>query len=208
MKLSLRSFFLAFLISALFASVPGRASENDYVQTVVTQLKDALRPIPNAHVTTIGNVVLIAGEISEPAQMDEIARLTQALKGLHSPEGDILVRNTTTISDSAKRDLANSIAKEIGVGTLHARFIHDTLFIYGMAENDFQADRAVEIARAFFRHDENGWNHVALNEPTEAQAASPKPVVADNSPIWWHITIVDLMRIHRKNTVKSEVAEE
>ena len=184
------------LAAALFLySGQAIAAQNDDVLNVVGQINTALGNISGLHTTAIGNTVVLEGEIAEPSQMERIARIAASLDDLTAPSGKIAVRNMTVIAQKAKDELAAQITKELGAPGLSARFINDTLFVEGDAENDFVADRSVTIASSFFRTTDNGWNKMSelARVPAKSEAAAHSD--SFTSPIWGKVTIVDIMRV-------------
>ena len=208
----MKTFQLISLIAIMaFATVNSFATQKEEVQSVVAQLKEALQKVSGVQTVTVGNVIVIEGEITEVSEMARIARLAEAMKDLAGPNGKIIVRNMTTISQKARLALAERITQQINTPEVKAQFINDTLFLEGMADSEYHADRIVEIAKAFFRTSDNGWTTVAVRqteqrEPTKTENAvsvkiNTQEAGGDASPIWGRVTIVDVMKVKAKPTI-------
>jgi hypothetical protein len=117
--------------------------------------------------------------------------------------GTIEVRNAATISEAAKDELAKQITRQIGARGLRAQFVQDTLFLYGDADSGAQAARAIAIAHAFFRRDDNGWNHATLEED---RSLARRPTA--ETPVWGQFQLVDLTRVRPRDAARNGIVEE
>jgi hypothetical protein len=178
-------FWLVLAATALVYPVLSNASERDDLQTVSAQLKSAVENIPGIKVETIGNVLVVQGEVDQFASYDGLRRLTEALKDLATPSAKVQVRTTVRLSARGQLAVAKEISEQVANPAINIHFVNDSLFLDGQAENDYQADRAVEIAKCFFQNSgTKGDNREIAKTPEEA-----------TNP---HVKIIDLLRVKPK----------
>jgi hypothetical protein len=116
--------------------------------------------------------------------------------------GRYAVSSLVRLSERGRKSLAEQVEREIGSPEIVVRFFHEHLYLEGVAESDFEADRAVELARSTLSRGMSAWGAASPRKPGSiggsdspgAPQAGVKPESAASSPIP-HYLIVDLMRI-------------
>lgn len=116
---------------------------------VANQLQGLLGDIEGLKITSVGGTILLDGDILLPKDMIRIMRVVDAMKDRDPKKKAIPIRNLASISKMTMNILAERIEREIGSPEITARVINNNLFLEGTAESEFEADRAVEIARTY-----------------------------------------------------------
>jgi len=116
---------------------------------VIAQLEDLLGDIEGLKVRTLAGTIILDGEILLPRDMIRIMRVLDAVKDRDPKKKEVPIRNLCTISKLTMNILAERIEREIGSPEITARVVNNTVFLEGTAEGEFEADRAVEIARTY-----------------------------------------------------------
>jgi pilus assembly protein CpaC len=125
-----------------------RVTREDLGQ-VESELEQLLGDIEGLRIRSVGGTIILDGEILLPKDTVRIIRVLDALKDRDPKKKEVPIRNLTTISKITMNILAERIEREIGSPEITARVVNNTLFLEGTAENEFEADRAVEIARTY-----------------------------------------------------------
>ncbi len=125
-----------------------RVTREDLGQ-LMAQLDDLLGDVEGLKIRSLGGTVILDGEILLPKDMIRIMRVIDAVKDRDPKKKEIPIRNLATISKLTMNILAERIEREINSPEIQARVINNNLFIEGTAESDFEADRAVEIAKTY-----------------------------------------------------------
>ncbi len=86
---------------------------------------------------------MIDGEVSSYDQMERIVAVADGL----APT--VKIHNLTLLSETGRRDLINRMETDIGSPKIHVALRGNYLYLEGIAPNDFEADRAAEIAKTF-----------------------------------------------------------
>jgi hypothetical protein len=169
----------------VFGWAVAHGAQKDDVQGVANQLSESIDTQPKPRLLTVGNVIVIVGEFEKYTDLDKINGIAESLRELTVPSGTVIVRNQTRLSDKGKSDLAEKIVARIGAREITASFVNDSLLLEGSAENDFQADRAVEIAKTFFRG--------APGRKPAGENAEPSPYNAHSGKGTFEI--IDMLRV-------------
>jgi len=125
-----------------------RVTREDLGQ-VMAQLDDLLGDIEGLRIRTLGGTLILDGEILLPKDMIRIIRVLDAIKDRDPKKKEVPIRNLASISKMTMNILAERIEREIGSPEITARVINNNLFLEGTAEGDFEADRAIEIAKTY-----------------------------------------------------------
>lgn len=163
-----------------------RVTREDLGQ-VISQLEDLLGDIEGLKIRALQGTVILDGEILLPRDMIRIFRVLDAIRGERdAKKKEVGIRNLTTISKLTLNILAERIEREIGSPEITARVVNNNIFLEGTAESDFEADRAVEIAKTYLPE--------VFVEKTKGEGGEVKPKqaggVGGGLP-----TIVDLLRV-------------
>jgi pilus assembly protein CpaC len=116
---------------------------------VISQLQDLLGDIEGLKIRAVGGTIVLDGEILLPKDMVRIIRVLDAIKDRDPNKKEVPIKNLATISKVTMNILAERIEREIGSPEITARVINNVLFLEGTAEREFEADRAVQIARSY-----------------------------------------------------------
>lgn len=153
---------------------------------VISQLEDLLGDIEGLKIKSLGGTIMLDGEILLPRDMIRIFRVLDALKDRDPKKKEVPIRNLTTISKLTMNILAERIEREIGSPEITARVVNNNIFLEGTAESDFEADRAVEIAKTYLPE--------VFVDRTKGEGGEIKPKAAGG--IGGGLpTIVDLLRV-------------
>jgi Flp pilus assembly secretin CpaC len=144
-------------------------------------------------VSVIGPLVVIDGEVETPAELVRVDRIAQ---GLRESNPAVAVKSLVKVSPRAMSRMAEIIERNIGSTDITARFVANRLMIEGVADNDFEADRAVEVAKAFLA-DFPVVTRSAGTPKAGRDAASVATDAADRG-VW----IIDLLRIRPRAAPK------
>jgi pilus assembly protein CpaC len=116
---------------------------------VTKQLKTLLGDIEGLKISSVGGTIILDGDILLPKDMIRIMRVVDALKDRDTKKKALPIRNLASISKMTMNILAERIEREIGSPEITVRVINNNLFLEGTAESEFEADRAVEIAKTY-----------------------------------------------------------
>lgn len=125
-----------------------RVTREDMGQ-VMSQLEELLGDVEGLRIRSLGGTIIMDGEILLPKDMIRIIRVLDAVKDRDPKKKEVPIRNLTSISKMTMNILAERIEREIGSPEITVRVINNNLFLEGTAESDFEADRAVEIAKTY-----------------------------------------------------------
>jgi pilus assembly protein CpaC len=116
---------------------------------IISQLDQLLGDIEGIKIKAIGDSVVIDGEILLPKDMIRIIRVVDAMKDRDPKKKEVPIRNLATISKMTMNIIAERIEREINSPEISARVLNNNILLEGTAESDFEADRAVEIAKTY-----------------------------------------------------------
>jgi pilus assembly protein CpaC len=153
---------------------------------VVSQLEELLGDVEGLKIKPIGGTIILDGDIILPKDMLRINRVLDALKERDPKKKETPIRNLATISKVTMNIIAERIEREIGSPEVTARVINNNLFLEGTAESDFEADRAVEIAKTYLPE--------VIVQKTKGDGVELKPK-ASGGEGGGLPTIIDLLRI-------------
>lgn len=162
-----------------------RVTREDLGQ-VIGQLEDLLGDIEGLKIRAVGGNIMLDGEIVLPKDMLRINRVVDAMKDRDPKKKEVPIRNLATISKMTMNIIAERIEREIGSPEITARVINNNLFIEGTAESDFEADRAVEIAKTYLPE--------VIVQKTKGDSIELKPK-ASGGEGGGLPTIIDLLRV-------------
>lgn len=156
------------------------------VGEVINQLQTLLGDIEGLKINPVGGTIILDGEVLLPKDMIRIMRVLDAIKDRDPKKKEIPIRNLATISKVTMNIIAERIEREIGSPEVTARVINNNLFLEGTAENDYEADRAIEITKTYLPE--------VFVERTKGEGGEVKPKtqggVGGGLP-----TIIDLLRV-------------
>lgn len=107
------------------------------------ELSKYVSSYPQVRLTQIGPVYVLDGTVDEKRDHLELNAVAEGLK-----EKGVGVRYLVTLSPKGKEAMAASIEKRINSPEIVVYFVGEDVFLEGTADTDFEADRAVEIAKA------------------------------------------------------------
>lgn len=186
------------LILLLSFSLTFAFSHNTYAneqEQVIREVKTLLQGIPGVEIRPVADMLFIEGTVDDPRSVAKIAEITESLSGI--------MKSLVKLSDKGKEKVAEDLAKEIGTPGISVRFLNNALFLGGIAANDFEADRAVEIARTYLTQF-IAWTVTPTQSGDRKNTRSPAATgknatqiegVTMNAAFGTGATIVDMMRI-------------
>lgn len=126
----------------------GRAFEEFTVNVVDARLKEALRDVSDrfsrmkgVEVEIRNGRVELAGEVSEPDDYRDI-------KTFATSENKI--KNNVRLTDDVIGKIADAIKNELGQSAITVRSVKDKISLEGIALNQKEAERALEIAKLYY----------------------------------------------------------
>jgi|GEM_PF-515878 len=119
------------------------------VSEIMGQLTELLGDIEGLKVKQVGGTIILDGDILLPKDMLRIIRTVDALKERDPKKKETPIKNLVTISKMTMNILAERIEREIGSPEITAKVINNNLILEGVAENNFEADRALNIAKTY-----------------------------------------------------------
>lgn len=125
-----------------------RVTREDVGQ-IISQLDELLGDIEGIQIKEVGGTIVIDGDILLPKDMLRIMRVTDAMKDRDPKKKEVPIRNIAGISKVTMNIIAERIEREINSPEISARVLNNNILLEGTAENDFEADRAVEIAKTY-----------------------------------------------------------
>lgn len=125
-----------------------RVTREDMAQ-VIGQLDDLLGDIEGLKIRAVGGNIILDGDLVLPKDMLRINRVIDSMKDRDPKKKEIPIRNLATISKMTMNIIAERIEREIGSPEITVRVINNNLFMEGTAESDFEADRAIYIAKTY-----------------------------------------------------------
>ncbi len=153
---------------------------------VMNQLNSLLGDVEGLRMTPVGGTIMLDGDILLPKDMIRIMRVVDAMKDRDPKKKEVPIRNLANISKVTMNIIAERIEREIGSPEITARVINNNLFLEGTAESDYEADRAIEIARTYLPE--------VFVERTKGEGGEVKPKaqggVGGGLP-----SIIDLLRV-------------
>ncbi len=126
-----------------FAALSASASDRD---SVVSQLAGYLTEIrlDKVRVKTLGSLVVLDGEVEVPQQLVTLENL---VGGLQKAEPSIVFQSLVQVCPAAWLRLAERMEREIGSPEITVRVLNKSFLLEGVAQSDFEADRAVQILK-------------------------------------------------------------
>lgn len=125
-----------------------RVTREDVGQ-LTSQLEDLLGDIEGLKIKPVGGTIVLDGDIILPKDMLRINRVVDALKDRDPKKKEIPIRNLATISKVTMNVISERIEREIASPEITVKVINNNLFVEGTAESNFEADRAIEIAKTY-----------------------------------------------------------
>lgn len=141
---------------------------------------------PEVAVHSVGKALFLQGAVDSYRDIGALQSLAQ---GIESASQGYTVTLLVRVSEKGKKQIVDQIDRQLMSPELGARFVGDRLVLEGVAENDFEADRAVEYAKTFLTP---GYLVSAHRQPSlENGSHSPASALGANSPT----LILDLIRV-------------
>jgi pilus assembly protein CpaC len=162
-----------------------RVTREDVGQ-VMSQLDELLGDIEGLKIKTVGGTIILDGDIILPKDFLRINRVLDAIKERDPKKKEIPIRNLATISKVTMNIIAERIEREIGSPEIQARVINNNLFLEGTAEGEFEADRALELAKTYLPE--------VVVQKTKGDGIEVKPKQSGGEGGGMP-TIIDLMRV-------------
>jgi pilus assembly protein CpaC len=116
---------------------------------IMSQLEELLGDVEGINIRAVGTTILIDGDILLPKDMIRIMRVIDAIKERDPKKKEVPIRNIATISKTTMNIIGERIEKEIGSPEITVKALNNNIIMEGVAENDYEADRALEIARMY-----------------------------------------------------------
>lgn len=116
------------------------------VRNKAQQLSQLVAVIPGVQVQAVGKALFLSGEVDS---LKDWAKCRAAVNVFlaESPQG-IPVGNLTRLSEAAKKSAVAQIRRDVRNRRVRVRVVGDRFLLEGTVLNDFDADKAVEVAKA------------------------------------------------------------
>ena len=144
---------------------------------------DAMEKVPGVRVEAMGDTVLLTGEAQT---MDDYNKARAAARSMNAGCTRAQAMNLVTLSESGKESFLSKLRSEIRNRRVRARFIGNRLVLEGIVRNDFEADKAVELAKAAL-----GAGDTSVSRETAADAPGA-------GAAWDGYQILDMIRIRAR----------
>jgi BON domain len=137
------SFVTLFLVLYTYFSLRPHAE----ARRIASELREVVQVAPHVQVMAVGNTVFVMGEVDSQETASFLRNVVDAVN--HGGKSSILISNMTRLSEAAKKAMAENIERAIDSPQITVSFVKDRIFLEGIADNDFEADRAVEFAKSY-----------------------------------------------------------
>ncbi len=138
-----------------------QAWKHQQLNKVVAGLTALAAPINGVQVQTVGKAIYLMGEV---ASAEDWAKTRAIAETIQTSGTGISVGNLTKLSDAAKQAVVAQIKKEVRNRRVRVRSVGERFVLEGNVRSDFEADRAVEIAKAAL--------HLDAKAPTRSTAGA------------------------------------
>jgi len=158
-----------------------RVTREDVGQ-VISQLEELIGDIEGVKIKPVGGTIVIDGDILLPKDMLRIIRVVDAMKDRDPKKKEVPIRNIANISKITMNIIAERIEREINSPEINARVLNNNILLEGTAENDFEADRAVEIAKTYLPEalvEKNAGDGVTIKPKQAGGAGGGVPTIID-----------------------------
>ncbi len=162
-----------------------RVTREDMGQ-IISQLEDLLGDIEGIRIKPVGGTIVIDGDILLPKDMVRIIRVVDALKDRDTKKKSTPIRNLANISQMTMNIIAERIEREIGSPDIQVRVLNNNILIEGTAQNNFEAERAIEMARTYLPE--------TVVEKNKGDGVEVKPKAAGGQ-VGGIPVIIDLLRL-------------
>ncbi|MCB0416938.1 MAG: BON domain-containing protein [Bdellovibrionaceae bacterium] len=125
-----------------------RVTREDLGQ-IISQLEELLGDIEGIRIKPVGGTVVIDGDILLPKDIVRIIRVVDALKDRDAKKKNVPIKNVAQISRVTMNIIAERIEREIGSPDIQVRVLNNNILMEGTAQGNFEADRAIEIAKTY-----------------------------------------------------------
>ncbi len=116
---------------------------------VINELDSLIGDVEGIQIKPVGGTVVIDGDILLPKDMLRIMRVVDAMKDRDPKKKEVPIKNLANISKITMNIIAERIEREINSPEISARVLNNNVLLEGTADSDFDADRAVEIAKTY-----------------------------------------------------------
>ncbi len=121
-----------------------RGMQRYQIQAEVGRLSQLAQPIAGVQVQRVGKAIFLTGEVGSAQDWAKTRAIAETVK---TSGTDIAVGNLVKMTDAAKQAVVAQIKKEVRNRRVRVRCVGDRFVLEGNPRNDFEADRAVEIAK-------------------------------------------------------------
>lgn len=130
------------LLLLLLVATAAVTATADVPKETVETVRALLPRSSGLQISTVGDAVVLSGQVDSYAEMSQIIAVVEGLSSLS-------LHNLVMLSPLGQKDLTERIAAQLSGRRIEVRLLNNHLFLEGVAANDFEADRAVEIAKTF-----------------------------------------------------------
>lgn len=125
------------------------------------RLSQLAQPITGVQVQIVGKALFLTGEVGSAQDWAKTRAIAETIK---TSGTGIAVGNLVKMSEAAKQAVVAQIKKEVRNRRVRVRSVGDRFVLEGNVRSDFEADRAVEIAKAAL--------HLDAKSPTRSTAGA------------------------------------
>lgn len=165
----------------LLSSTAAMAAET--MDSIAGKIASLLTGVSGIQVTSVGESVVVSGEVASRKEMASVVRVADGVRS-------VPIHNLVVLSEAGCRRMADEIEQTIGAKEIQIKLLNNVILIQGTAANDYEADRAVEIAKTFI---------FAPIGPSRSPASN-KEAGGDSLPVQYNrnnlpTTVVDMLRV-------------
>lgn len=157
---------------------------NQRIRTVAKQVAAYVETVPGMKMHVADGTIVFTGEVKSLQDYNKARgiahQLSSGLNGLR-------IANMLNLTEEAKNATLKQVRREIRNSRVRPRFVNRRLVLEGTVRNDFEADRAVELAKAVLMLGPNG---------STRETAAEKMGATDNHPGGHgEIMILDMLKV-------------
>jgi len=110
------------------------------LKEVLEQIKSLLSDVEGLNISIIGNKIVFKGSVLTKSDYDEVSKVVEAFP-------NVILNMSVFDHSQIDKYIEAAIVKDIGLDTVTARVMGDTVILEGIAYSAADVDRAIEVAK-------------------------------------------------------------
>ncbi len=119
--------------------------KNHQATVAMNELRTLVADFKGAQVERVGRTIFLSGEFNS---LEEWTKARSIARALSEKSSGLTVSNLSRMSEAAKQATLNQMKREVRNRRVKIKIVGERFIMEGSMKNDFEADRAVEIAKA------------------------------------------------------------